>query len=641
MDKRLLTALLLSFLFIWGYNLIFPPPEPVAPVQTEGSAAEAGGNEKTVPEGTAGTEGGAAEGGGTSEEGGASKDPVDPASAHFEASSVEAEETVTIDTDIYRAVFSNNGGVLKSLKLKNYFINAEVQKDATAMADPANWFEITGEVKDGAPCFVLKEAGVQEGSEHHELENTLWEAATVGLEGDNPVLTFTLRTGDGLIFRKIFSFHTGSYHLDFRLEMENLSPDRQGSISLLMDAIPGIFNKSRASLLMGGTTAALRTSDERGGEAELITQDVGDLDETFRFTLRPEERLHFAGLVTNYFCVLLEPGPGTLLREVVFDDLEDSDKFRELAAEFERERGGTPNARKEEELHAQAVTNVAMDLLFRIRIPAPGGVEAQEMLVFAGPKHDELMEQTPYDTFYPIIEDSHGSFGWINVALLGILKFFHNIFGNWGVAIIFLTLVVKILLFPINRYQQLSMHKYQQKMAKMKPKLEELKKRFKNNKKKYNEEQMKLMKKHGATPPLMGCLVMFLQFPIFIGLFQALRTSFELRHSPFCLWIKDLSQPDALPLGFTLPFLGDTLNVVPLAMTLAFFFQQKAMPKPTDPQSQQTQKIMMFMPFLFLFMFYSYASGLSLYWMTSNLITIFEYKFIRKKFPVAEPVKGK
>jgi YidC/Oxa1 family membrane protein insertase len=392
-----------------------------------------------------------------------------------------------------------------------------------------------------------------------------------------------------------------------------------------------------------GPNAVLYISDRNDPQAEpeLVDKDSSDLkDAPFVFTLGRSVLLHFTGIRTNYFALLLEPGEGGLLRQVTFAALEDSGKAEDAVEEFRRERGAEPTAARLEAMRQGARTNVRADLLLGVRIPGQGEVASQDFMFFAGPKSADLMKHEPYTRFYPLIEDSYGwSFAWINKTLIWILKQFHNLFGNWGVAIIFLTFVVKGLLFPLNRVQQVSMYKYQQKMNKLKPKLDELKKKYKNNKKKYNEEQMKLMREHGATPPLLGCLLVFLQFPVFIGLFQALRTSFELRHSPFCLWIKDLSQPDAMPLPFALPLVGDTLNVVPIMMTLAFFFQQKAMPKPADPQQQQTQKIMMFMPFIFGIMFYGYASGLSLYWMTSNLISIVEYKFIRKKFPVGGTVE--
>jgi YidC/Oxa1 family membrane protein insertase len=286
----------------------------------------------------------------------------------------------------------------------------------------------------------------------------------------------------------------------------------------------------------------------------------------------------------------------------------------------------------------EALSNVKSDLILSMEVPTPSKQATQRFMFFAGPKSTNLMREEGYAEFYTLIEDSYGSMAWINTSLLWILKLFHSIFGNWGVAIIGLTFVVKLALFPLNRVQQVSMHGYSEKMKKLKPKLDEIKKKYKNNKKKFNQAQMELMREEGVRPPLMGCLLIFLQFPIFIGLFQILRTAYELRHSPFCLWVQDLSQPDALfPLPFTIPLIGSsTFNLLPILMTVAFYYQQKMMPKPdtTDPTAAQMQKIMKFMPIMFGFMFYGYAAGLSLYWMTSNIISIIEYRFIRKKFPI-------
>jgi YidC/Oxa1 family membrane protein insertase len=180
------------------------------------------------------------------------------------------------------------------------------------------------------------------------------------------------------------------------------------------------------------------------------------------------------------------------------------------------------------------------------------------------------------------------------------------------------------------------MEGYQKKMAKLKPKLEELKKRYKNNQRKFQEAQMKLMREEGIRPPVFGCLIMLLPIPIFIGLFQILRTAIELRHAPFVAWIDDLSQPDHLAhLPFSIPFLGEWLNLLPLLMLAAWIAQNMAMPKPSDPQQAQMQKMMRFLPFVFLFLLYNYASGLSLYMTTSALIAIIQYKFLKISTPTA------
>ena len=142
--------------------------------------------------------------------------------------------------------------------------------------------------------------------------------------------------------------------------------------------------------------------------------------------------------------------------------------------------------------------------------------------------------------------------------------------------------------------------------------------------------------------PLGGCLPLFLQMPIFFGLFSAIRFDVDLRHASF-LWAGDLSRPDAFmsfESGFSIPCcIGpgvqiDGLNILPILMTIAWVINQKMMPKSPDPQVQQQQKMMMFMPIMFGFMMYSYAAGLSLYWLTSSLFGIFEQRVIKKIFPL-------
>jgi YidC/Oxa1 family membrane protein insertase len=211
--------------------------------------------------------------------------------------------------------------------------------------------------------------------------------------------------------------------------------------------------------------------------------------------------------------------------------------------------------------------------------------------------------------------------------------------------------VVRLLLFPINRRSQGSMARHSEMMARIKPRLAALKEKHKNDSRKYAEEQMKLMKAEGVPlVPLGGCLPLLLQIPIFWGLFSALRTSIALRQASW-LWVHDLSQPDYLirfdtpiwnPLSLcggccgTTPAPIDGLHLLPILMTIAWMANSYLMPRPAsmDQQAEQQRKMMMFMPVLFGFMMYSYAAGLSLYWLTSSLFGIIETRVIRKYFPL-------
>jgi len=183
------------------------------------------------------------------------------------------------------------------------------------------------------------------------------------------------------------------------------------------------------------------------------------------------------------------------------------------------------------------------------------------------------------------------------------------------------------------------MSRYQTKMKRLQPRIEEIKKRNAKDPAAQRQEQAKLMQEEGAFPPLGGCLPMFLQIPVFIGLFAALRASFDLRQAKFALWIQDLSLPDQfLPIGLNLPLLGSIpyLNVLPPLMVVLWVWQQKGMPTPADEQAARMQKMMLWMPVMMGFFLYNYAAGLSLYMITQSGLGIVEQKVIKKVWPLDE-----
>jgi YidC/Oxa1 family membrane protein insertase len=175
-------------------------------------------------------------------------------------------------------------------------------------------------------------------------------------------------------------------------------------------------------------------------------------------------------------------------------------------------------------------------------------------------------------------------------------------------------------------------------MKRVQPKIDEIKKRFEGDPKRLREEQAKIMQEEKAFPPLGGCLPIFIQMPIFFGLFSMLRTSFDLRQAGFALWIDDLSQPDRLmELGIQLPLLGDYLqylNLLPPLMVLLWILQQRGMPQPADEQARRMQRIMMWMPVFMGVFLYNYAAGLSLYMITQSTLGIFEQRVIKKLWPI-------
>jgi YidC/Oxa1 family membrane protein insertase len=197
-------------------------------------------------------------------------------------------------------------------------------------------------------------------------------------------------------------------------------------------------------------------------------------------------------------------------------------------------------------------------------------------------------------------------FGWLLRALYSLIP-------NYGIAIILLTILVRVVTIPLTNKQMRSM----ERMREVQPKLKELQAEFADDRQKQSEAMMKLYRSEGVNP-LGGCFPMLLQLPVFIGLFYALRSSIELRQAPFMGWISDLSAPETI---FTIPGIDIPIRVLPLAMGVSMVLQQKLTPQPTvDPA--QARMMMTIMPIMMTVLFYQFPSGLVLYWFVSNLLAI-------------------
>jgi YidC/Oxa1 family membrane protein insertase len=233
-------------------------------------------------------------------------------------------------------------------------------------------------------------------------------------------------------------------------------------------------------------------------------------------------------------------------------------------------------------------------------------------------------------------------------AILAIMKWMYSFIGNYGVVIIILVFVMRLIMHPITKKSQVSMSK----MSTLAPKAEEIKKKYANNKTEMNKQLMALYREQGASP-IMGMLPMMVQMPIWFALWSAVYTSIDLRGAPFLpFWISDLSIPDAaytFPTVLIVPLLGwkiESLNLLPILMGVAFYLQQKLMPSQsqasTNPQVAQQQKMMMIMlPLLFPLMLYKAPSGVNLYIMASTFAGVIEQYVIRKHIRKKEEEESK
>ena len=223
------------------------------------------------------------------------------------------------------------------------------------------------------------------------------------------------------------------------------------------------------------------------------------------------------------------------------------------------------------------------------------------------------------DLGYSWIEPLTRFFQWLLTACYAFVP-------NYGLTIILITVMVRVVTLPIMNRQMRSM----EKMRALQPQLKALQAEHADDRQKQSEATMALYKETGVNP-LGGCLPMLMQFPVFIGLFYALRSSFALRQAPFMLWINDLSAPEAL---FEIPGIGLPVRVLPLIMGGSMFLQQKLTPTTIDPSQQMMMLFMM--PIMMTVLFYQFPSGLVLYWMVSNFLGIAHQLLVGRRMKAAE-----
>ncbi len=253
----------------------------------------------------------------------------------------------------------------------------------------------------------------------------------------------------------------------------------------------------------------------------------------------------------------------------------------------------------------------------------PGGQSVSEFTLFFGPKSLNVLRQLNNSLEKAI---NFGMFDILAKPCLWLMNYLYGFIPNYGVAIIILTLLVKLVLWPLGNKSYKSMND----MKKLQPYMTEIREKYKDDKAKMNQEIMNLYKTYKINP-MGGCLPMIVQIPVFFALYRMLYEAIELRHAPFFGWINDLSAPDRLfQFGFSIPFMQPPygIPVLTLIMGGTMFLQQKMSPPPGDPAQA---KMMMFMPLIFTVIFINFSSGLVLYWLINNILSIAQQYYISKK----------
>ncbi len=260
---------------------------------------------------------------------------------------------------------------------------------------------------------------------------------------------------------------------------------------------------------------------------------------------------------------------------------------------------------------------------FATRFPdfsvAPGEERSHSLKFFIGPKDSGILKAHDEEGLGLVRLINMGMFGFLTKFFIWLMKFLYGMIPNYGIAIIIITIILKLIFLPLSTSSIVSM----KRMAELQPELQKLQKMYKENPQKMNEETMKLYKTFKVNP-LSGCLPLLIQLPFFWGIYSAFSVSIELRGAPFFWWISDLSAPDTVFYIWKIP-----VNILPILMGVAMFLQQEL--QGTQHSQNQQTKYMKYLPFLFLIFFWNLPSGLVLYWLLNNVLTIIHTVLLNRK----------
>lgn len=467
----------------------------------------------------------------------------------------QSARDITVDTDVYRAVVSSLNGSLKFLSLKKYRDVAGVAGKEIVLyheTDPRN-FTLASEYPGIAPDA-----------------NLIYSPSTDNLQvngADSKSIELVATTASGLVVKKTYTFTGNDYAISLDHSISNRSASRvDGNVNLLLR------NKSVQPKEDAGRYEVFGpvTKTESGVVFDKLT-DVAKGAKSYNAAV------NWSGFGDKYFLNAVLSSKNSIAAL----SLKDVNGYLE-----------------------QRFVSTAVSL-------NPGQSATVPYRLYFGPKDLDILKSQG-DQLEQVID--LGWFSAIAKPMLHSIKLFYRYLHNYGLAIIVITVILKILFFPLTHKSYKSM----KEMQKLQPKMQELKEKFKDDRDAMNRAVMELYKTHKVNP-LGGCLPMIVQIPVFFGLYKALMFSIELRHAPFYFWLQDLSAKD--------PY-----YVTPVIMGATMFIQQKMTPTNMDPLQA---KMMLALPVVFTFMFLNFPSGLVLYWLVNNILTIAQQAYINKSLKEA------
>lgn len=578
-------ALVLSFLVITAWTFLFPPAEPELSTPAPGTeaTATADGNVATPPTG--------ADSAGPATTGAAATSP-----ASDRASALAGSPRIPIDTPDLSGSIALMGGRIDDLYLKGYRTEASPSAPIVQLLTPAGTDDAYYALYGWAPGGDLDLADVPGPATPWEIESG------EELTPQTPI-TLIWANDTGLTFRRVISVDE-NYMFTVTQSVENAGSSAQRLAPYGVIARHGEPDDLKGFFILH--EGVIRQTDTELGELDY--GDVADLkldpNESTSAEVVPVTENGWIGFTDHYWMTVLVPEAGQPFTSVV-------------------KHAAGPDIYQTE-----------------VRMPtvevAPGGTSSTTTRLFAGAKEWDTIRQYENELGIFRFVDSidWGMFFFITKPMFAVLHWLHALIGNMGWAIIGLTFVIKLVLFPLAYRSYVSMAR----MRELQPEMEKIRERAEGDKQKQQVEIMELYKREKVNPAS-GCLPILLQIPIWFSLYKVIFVTLELRHQPWLGWIRDLSAPDPSSilnlfglLSFQAPgpdswFGFFSLGILPILLGISMWLQQKLNPAPTDA-TQAT--IMAWMPWVFMFMLGNFASGLVLYWIANNTMTfIQQYTIMR------------
>ncbi|MGB0085425.1 MAG: membrane protein insertase YidC, partial [Rhodomicrobiaceae bacterium] len=505
-----------------------------------------------------------------------------PATETREAA-LAASPRVEIDTPSLRGSISLKGARIDDLVLKQFRVTVDPNSDNVTLLSPS-----------GSPSpYYVEQGWTTTGIERVKLptSDTLWKAETPGpLAPDHPV-TLVYDNGEGLTFRRTISVDQ-DYMFTVSQEVENKSARPVTLYPYSLIARHGRPETANFRILHEGLIGVMGDK----GLQEIKYQQAMDAG-----TTTFKETSGWLGITDKYWAAALIP-----------------DQTTPYEAHFQGRK-------------ANNVETFQTDFLLGAETVAPGAKQSVSTRVFAGAKQVNVVvgyeERYGINKFELMID--WGWFRFITKPMFYALDFFYHLVGNFGIAILIVTVLLKLAFFPLANKSYESMSK----MKKLQPEMTRLRERYKDDKVKQQQALMALYKKEKVNP-MSGCLPILIQIPVFFSLYKVLYVTIETRHAPFFGWIQDLSAPDPTTVFNLFGLIPWTpphflmLGIWPLLMGISMFVQMKLNPTPPDPVQQQ---IFTWMPLIFTFLLASFPAGLVIYWTWNNSLSILQQWVIMRR----------